>query len=123
MNSQAFELLKASLDEIRQDMRDMRGEVLEYKEILLRNTITLEDHVRRTNLLQEQVANMQRLIEMFEQKMSHVDKHVSKVENLMNIFKPTPRKLGLLISALTATLTFFTSIKEFAIKVLSGLFK
>ena len=120
MNNQAFDLLKTSLDEIRQDLREARADLAEQKSVLIRNTITLEDHVMRTNLLQEQVANTQKMVELFEKKMIHVDKHVTKVEGLLESLRPTPKKIGIAISAITAVLSTFTSVREFVIKVLSG---
>ena len=123
MESQAFALLKSTLDEIRTDVRGVRSELHDNNEALLRNTITLEEHVRRTDILQDTVNKLLDLISKFEARMAHVDKHVYKVEGILSVFRPTPAKVGILVSAVTATLTFFTSFREFAIKVLSVFFR
>lgn len=45
---------------------DIQKDVKEIEKIMSRNTVSLEEHIRRTNLL--------------EQKMSNVEKHVNMVQ-------------------------------------------
>lgn len=123
MDNQAFDLLKSSLEDIRQDVRDIKEELSEHKDLLIRNTLSLEDHIKRTNILQAHVANLQDLVEKFERRIAHVDNHVDKVNSIIKALTPTPKKIAAIFAALTAMLGFFTSFREFVIKVLSDFFR
>lgn len=57
-----------------------------YNEGLLRNTITLEEHVKGS------IASNKRLT-IVEDKIKHIDDHVSKIQKFLNLFSPTTRKL------------------------------
>lgn len=71
---------------ILQELRDMRGEQVEQGKTLVRNTVTLEEHVKRTNLL--------------EKRMEHVDNevdglktHIAKINTVFDLLKPTKEKM------------------------------
>jgi hypothetical protein len=48
-------------------------------QILLRNTITLEDHVRRTNLLEERVESIEKDVISYVKKDEWIHSSVSKI--------------------------------------------
>lgn len=67
----------------------------EQGETLVRNTVTLEEHVKRTNLLEKRFVNV-------ETEVDGLKVHVTKINTILNLFKPTKEKLKvlLLLSAL-----------------------
>jgi hypothetical protein len=58
----------------------------EQGETLVRNTVSLEEHVRRTNLLENKMTYV-------EDEVSELCLHVAKINTLVSIFKPTKEKL------------------------------
>lgn len=64
--------------------------IIEQNETLIRNTVSLEEHVKRTNLLEDKVSHV-------EKDLGKVNSHIAKVETLIDVFKPTKQKIKLLI--------------------------
>lgn len=62
----------------------------EQGETLFRNTVSLEEHVRRTNLLETKVAHV-------ENEVDGLKSHVDKVNFLIDILKPTKDKIKWLL--------------------------
>lgn len=71
----------------------------EQGQTLVRNTITLEEHVRRTNLLETEVSKV-------KEEVDGLHIHLGKVDTILSIFKPTKAKIKMLvlISSLLASL-------------------
>lgn len=59
---------------------------MEQNETLVRNTVTLEEHVRRTNLLENRA-------ERIEKDVIEVQDHVRNIKTILNILKPTKEKM------------------------------
>ena len=116
MDDQAFQLLLDSINTIKTDVRETRLDQVKMQETLLRNTISLEDHVMRTNTLQDRYDPMKTRVDELELRVKQIDR-------FFDILKPTPRKFILLVTAATAVLGFFTSAREFVIKVVHELWK
>jgi len=61
----------------------------EQGETLVRNTVSLEEHVRRTNILETKMDHV-------EDEVSGLSIHVTKINAILSIFKPTKDKLKIL---------------------------
>ena len=59
-------------------------------ETLVRNTISLEEHIRRTNLLEKKMEHV-------EVEVNGLKNHVDRVNFIMGILKPTKEKIKWLI--------------------------
>lgn len=64
----------------------MTDKQAEQNEVLLRNTITLEEHVKRTKLLEDRA-------ERIEDEVDEIKDHVDTIKRIFNIVKPTKEKL------------------------------
>ncbi len=62
----------------------------EQGETLVRNTVTLEEHVRRTDLLEEDIGQV-------KEKIGDVESDVDKIKGVFGLFKPTKQKLKWLV--------------------------
>lgn len=74
----------------------IRDEQIEQGKTLIRNTASLEEHIRRTNLLETKMTHV-------EEEVDGLKSHVDKVNFVLNLLKPTKEKLKwlLILSALT----------------------
>lgn len=61
----------------------------EQGETLVRNTVSLEEHVRRTNLLELKMDHV-------EDEVGEITVHIAKINTLVALFKPTKEKLKIL---------------------------
>lgn len=61
----------------------------EQNEVLVRNTVSLEEHVRRTNMLEEKMEHV-------ETEVSEIKAHITKVNTVLDILKPTKEKLKII---------------------------
>jgi hypothetical protein len=101
------QLSQLVLDEIKrhdQNHRDLMGEIskirdeqIEQGKILVRNTVSLEEHIRRTNLLEEKMQDV-------DDHLDEVRIHITKINFIMGLLKPTKEKIKwlLILSALAS---------------------
>ena len=94
------------MDELKrqgQSHRDMMNEIgkirdeqIEQGKTLIRNTESLEHHIKRTDLLEKKVEHV-------ENEVDGLKSHVDKVNFILGLLKPTKEKLKwlLILSALT----------------------
>lgn len=68
---------------------------VEQGETLVRNTISLEEHIRRTNLLEAQVSATQEDVE-------DIKEHVDKMKVVGKLLTPTKAKVKWIVTILTA---------------------
>jgi chromosome segregation ATPase len=122
LNNQAFELLKAMLDDLGDGLKEVKAELNTQSDILLRNTISLEEHMKRSDSLEKYVQTVEIQLKNVQAQLQKVDAHVSRVEGVMGYFRFTPKKFWVLITAISTLLAFFIKYKEFIIKVLNNLF-
>ena len=88
-----LEHIRESLHDIRNNLGELsliREEQTEQGKTLVRNTVSLEEHVRRTNLLEIK-------LEHVENEVNGLRTHVTKVNTVMGLFKPTKEKIKWLI--------------------------
>lgn len=123
MDQQAFELLKSMLSELGDGLKEVRNEIHQSNETLIRNTVSLEEHIKRTNLLENYVKQVEAQLKSVEAQLTHVDAHVVKVEGFMGYFKLTPKKAIVIISAFGAVAAFLIEYKEIIIKLVHNLYK
>lgn len=64
----------------------------EQGETLVRNTLSLEEHIRRTNLLEKKMDHV-------EEEVDGLKSHVERVRFIMQLLKPTKEKIKWLIVA------------------------
>ena len=122
MDQQAFELLKSMLIDMKSGLDNVREELIKQNEISLRNTISLEDHMKRTNLLENYVQTVEKQLQLVQNQLAHVDTHVEKVEKVIGFFSLTPKKLWILLSLAGALLAFLIQYRETIIKLLDNLY-
>lgn len=96
-----WDLLLNKLEQIDTNHRDVSLKLdkivdkqTKHGETLVRNTVTLEEHVKGS------IASNKRL-EIVEKKLDHVETHVGKVELLIDLLRPTKKKIKILILALS----------------------
>ena len=68
----------------------------EHGETLVRNTISLEEHIRRTNLLETDLKDTKEDVE-------DIKEHVDKIKFVMKVMTPTKSKLKWLAALLAAS--------------------
>jgi hypothetical protein len=108
-NTDLSEIIIAQMDrhdrahrDLMQEIGKIRDEQVEQGKTLVRNTVSLEEHIRRTNLLEKKVAHV-------EEQVGNVNKHVEKMKMWMSILKPTKTKLKwLLLASALATGSYGT---------------
>jgi hypothetical protein len=99
MSDDFNEWTKLVLDEMKrfdQNHRDVMGGLEKIKEkqveqgkTLIRNTSSLEEHMRRTDLLEQKTENI-------EGQVQGLKDHVNNVKLILNILKPTKMKITII---------------------------
>ena len=107
MEKQAFQLLMDKLQGIDRRLEEGDRKFDQFHETLQENTRELSKHVRGS------VATNKRL-EIVENKMTHVEDHVSLMERFGRHFKPTKKRMAWL-SAAIALFFGFVKIHEYLI--------
>ena len=99
LSKEVFEIhlghIRGSLHDIRNSLGGLeliRDEQVEQGKTLVRNTVSLEEHVKRTNLLETKMEHV-------EDEVSGLKTHITKVTTLVELFKPTKEKIKWLIIA------------------------
>lgn len=90
------QLVLSELKRLSKDTSQTHKRLEAYNEILVRNTTTLEEHVKRTNLL--------------ETRVEHVDEQVQKMANLVSFFDWLTNKDNLITKAVLALGTLAAAI-------------
>lgn len=83
--------LLAELGRIHSSHDRIFDKLSEQGETLVRNTVTLEEHVRRTNLLEEEMTTV-------KEEVSGLHTHINKINVVMKLFKPTRTKIKALVA-------------------------
>lgn len=92
-----------------QDHRDLMSEIgkirdeqVEQGKTLVRNTVSLEEHIRRTDLLEVKVERVDKKVDDVEEEVDGLHKHLVRLDGLFDFFKPTKTKIKWLITILSA---------------------
>ncbi len=65
----------------------------EYNENLLRNTITLEEHVKGSIASNKRLIIVEDSLKELDNKVSHIDTHVTRVQRVVLFFSPTTKRI------------------------------
>jgi conjugal transfer/entry exclusion protein len=69
-----------------------------YNETLLRNTITLEHHVKGSIASNKRLKIVEDQIENLNTQVEHIDDHVTKIQSFAMFFYPTTKKLKWIVT-------------------------
>jgi hypothetical protein len=85
--------------DIKKDVSELKTSQVETKEIAVKNTIVLEEHMRRTNIAEEN-------IELIRQEMKPIKEHVQSVTAVTHFMAGLLKVLGVLATLVGAVLGF-----------------
>lgn len=98
MNSR-LENIESKLEKIESKQDKILDEIIENKIINTRNTASLEEHIKRTNMLQEE-------LNVLKEELKPVEKHVAMVSGALKL-------LGVISLLASLTVAIFNIIKIF----------
>jgi hypothetical protein len=132
--------IRESISDVKIAVRDIQKTVAKQEKVLLRNTITVEDHKRRSDVLEknqaEFVATQHQMVskikdisvelEKIDMELRPIKKHVKSVENLASLFITLNdnkaligKVLAFLIVIIVSAYYNATKINEFLIEILN----
>jgi len=85
-------LIVRALDKIDHKLEKIQDEQIDQGKTLVRNTVTLEEHIRRTEILETKMGHV-------ESEMGGIKSCMTRVENTFDFFKPTKYKVKVLLIA------------------------
>jgi 6-phosphogluconate dehydrogenase len=86
-----------------------------YNEALIRNTMTLEEHVKGSIATNKRLTLMEKIVQKLVARIEHIDTHVIRIDHIINLFKPTTRKLkwlAALIGLITSGYGLYMILKD-----------
>lgn len=72
--------VKESLVEVKKEVNSLTRKVENINDIMLRNTVTVEEHHRRSNLLEDNQQHFLEVIDKISTQLNNLDKKVVRIE-------------------------------------------
>lgn len=86
MKDQTFELIKSSLNEIKQDIAIIKQDNSDIKETMIINTGSLSEHMRRTDALERHVGILEGAVQEVKVYANRYDTFITVLKTLPFIF-------------------------------------
>lgn len=101
MDSQDKDLLVSLVLDIKKDVSDLKSSQSETKELTVKNTIILEEHMRRTSIAEER-------IEMLQKDLEPIKDHVKSVHVISAFLVKSIKILGVIVTLVGSILAWFS---------------
>lgn len=85
--------------DIKKDVSDLKQSQIETKEIAVKNTVVLEEHMRRTDIAEKR-------IELLQEEIKPIKDHVTSVNTIAKFLLAALKVLGVIVSLVGALLGF-----------------
>lgn len=101
MDSQDKDILISLVLDIKKDLSDLKDNQSETQELTVKNTIILEEHMRRTSIAEER-------IEMLQKDLEPIKDHVKSVHAVASFLTKSIKVVGIIVTLVGSILAWFS---------------
>lgn len=101
MDSQDKDILISLVLDIKKDLSDLKDNQSETQELTVKNTIILEEHMRRTSIAEER-------IEMLQKDLEPIKDHVKSVHAIASFLTKSIKVVGIIVTLIGSILAWFS---------------